>query len=150
MASMSGFIVIVFFSSQMMAYFNWSNMGTLVAIKGAELLQNSNGIVLIVGFISVSAFIDFFIGSASVKWAILAPIFVPMFMLLGYHPAFTQMLYRIVDGFINPLTPMQAYVPLVLAVIKRYDKKAGLGTLMSNVLPYSVAIAIVWTLMIIS
>ena len=81
MASMSGFIVIVFFSSQMMAYFNWSNMGTLVAIKGAELLQNSNGIVLIVGFISVSAFIDFFIGSASVKWAILAPIFVPMFML---------------------------------------------------------------------
>ena len=111
MASMSGFIVIVFFSSQMMAYFNWSNMGTVVAIKGAELLQNSNGIVWIVGFISVSAFIDFFIGSASAKWAILAPIFVPMFMLLGYHPAFTQMLYRIGDGFINPLTPMQAYIP---------------------------------------
>lgn len=149
MASMSGFIVIVFFSSQMMAYFNWSNMGTVVAIKGAELLQNSNGIVLIVGFILVSAFIDFFIGSASAKWAILAPIFVPMFMLLGYHPAFTQMLYRIGDGFINPLTPMQAYIPLVLAVIKRYDKKAGLGTLMSNVLPYSVAIAIAWMLMII-
>ena len=76
-----------------------------------------------------------------------------MFMLLGYHPAFTQVLYRIGDGFINPLTPMQAYVPLVLAVIKRYDKKSGLGTLMSNVLPYSVAIAIAiaiaWTLMII-
>lgn len=150
MASMSGFIVIVFFSSQMMAYFNWSNMGTVVEIKGAELLQNSNGIVLIVGFIIVSAFIDFFIGTASAKWAILATIFVPMFMLLGYHPAFTQVLYRIGDGFINPLTPMQAYVTLVLAVIKRYDKKAVLGTLMSNVLPYSVAIAIVWTLMIIS
>nr|WP_281347536.1 AbgT family transporter [Fundicoccus ignavus] len=131
MASMSGFIVIVFFSSQMMAYFNWSNMGTVVAIKGAELLQNSNGIVLIVGFIIVSAFIDFFIGSASAKWAILAPIFVPMFMLLGYHPAFTQVLYRIGDGFINP-SPMQAYIPLVLAVIKRYDKKAGLGTLMCS------------------
>ena len=149
MASMSSFIVIVFFSSQMMAYFNWSNMGSVVAIKGAEMLQGSNGIVLIIGFILVSAFIDFFIGSASAKWAILAPIFVPMFMLLGYHPAFTQMLYRIGDGFINPLTPMQAYIPLVLSVMKRYDKKAGLGTLMSNVLPYSVAIAVVWTLMII-
>lgn len=149
MASMSGFIVIVFFSSQMMAYFNWSNMGTVIAIKGAELLSDTNGIVLIVGFIAVSAFIDFFIGSASAKWAILAPIFVPMFMLLGYHPAFTQMLYRIGDGFINPLTPMQAYIPLILAVMKRYDRRAGLGTLMSNVLPYSVAIAIAWTLLII-
>lgn len=149
MASMSTFIVIVFFSSQMMAYFSWSNMGTVIAIKGAEMLQSTNGVVLIIGFIVVSAFIDFFIGSASAKWAILAPIFVPMFMLLGLHPAFTQMLYRIGDGFINPLTPMQAYIPLILSVMKRYDKNAGLGTLMSNVLPYSVAIAIAWTILII-
>lgn len=147
MADMGSFIVIIFFSSQMMAYFSWSNMGTVIAISGAGLLENANGIVLIIGFILLSMFVDFFIGSASAKWAILAPIFVPMFMLLGYHPAFTQMLYRIGDGIINPLTPMQAYIPVVLAVLYKYDKRSGLGTLMSNVLPYSVAIGIAWIIM---
>lgn len=147
MADMGSFIVIIFFSSQMMAYFSWSNMGTVIAISGAGLLESTNGIALIIGFILLSMFVDFFIGSASAKWAILAPIFVPMFMLLGYHPSFTQMLYRIGDGIINPLTPMQAYIPVVLAVLYKYDKRSGLGTLMSNVLPYSVAIGLVWIIM---
>src|SRR5699024_6879169 len=144
MADMGSFIVIIFFSSQMMAYFSWSNMGTVIAISGAALLESANGIALIIGFILLSMFVDFFIGSASAKWAILAPIFVPMFMLLGYHSSFTQILYRIGDGIINPLTPMQAYIPVVLSVLYKYDKRSGLGTLMSNVLPYSVAIGIMW------
>ena len=149
MADMGSFIVIIFFSSQMMAYFSWSNMGTVIAIAGAGLLENANGIVLIIGFILLSVFVNFFIGSASAKWAIFAPIFVPMFMLLGYHPAFTQVIYRIGDGISNPLTPMQAYIPVVLSVLYKYDKRSGLGSLISNVLPYSIAIGIVWIIMAI-
>lgn len=149
MASMASFIVIVFFSSQMMAYFDWSNIGSVMAISGAELLQNANGVVLIVGFIILTAFINMFMGSASAKWALMAPIFVPMFMLLGFHPAFTQMVYRIGDGITNPITPMQAYVPLILALLKKYDKRSGFGTMMSNVLPYSVALFIAWTFLIL-
>ena len=150
MSSMGGFIVIVFFASQMMAYFNWSNLGTVLAVTGADLLQNANGVVLIVGFILLTAFINLFIGSASSKWAILAPIFVPMFMLLDFHPAFTQMAYRIGDAITNPMTPMMAYFPLLLATIQKYDKKAGIGTLMANILPYSVAIGIIWTILLIA
>lgn len=149
MSSMGNFIVVVFFAAQMMAFFSWSNLGTVIAVKGADLLQNANGILLIVGFISLSAFINLFIGSASSKWALLAPIFVPMFMLLDFHPAFTQMAYRIGDSITNPLTPMVPYMPILLATIKRYDKEAGLGTLMANTLPYSVAIGIIWTIMLI-
>ncbi|MFZ2370157.1 MAG: AbgT family transporter, partial [Trichococcus flocculiformis] len=149
MSSMGNFIVIVFFAAQMMAFFAWSNLGTVIAVKGAELLQNTNGIVLIVGFILLTSFINLFIGSASSKWALLAPIFVPMFMLLDFHPAFTQMAYRIGDSITNSLTPMIAYMPLLLATIQRYDKKAGIGTLMANTLPYSIGIGIVWTIILI-
>ena len=149
MSTMGGFIVIVFFASQMMAYFNWSNLGTVLAVTGADILQDANGIVLIVGFILLTSFINIFIGSASSKWAILAPIFVPMFMLLDFHPAFTQMAYRIGDSITNPLTPMMAYFPLLLATVQKYDKKAGIGTLMANILPYTVANGIFWIILFI-
>lgn len=149
MEKMAGFIVIVFFASQMMAYFNWSNLGSIIAIKGAELLKNSDGVVLIIGMIIFTSFVNIFIGSASAKWALLAPIFVPMFMLLGFHPGFTQMIYRIGDGITNPITPMLAYLPLLLAMAQKYDKKAGMGTLISGLLPYSVGIGIFWTILII-
>ena len=149
MSTMGGFIVIVFFASQMMAYFNWSNLGTVLAVTGADILQDTNGIVLIVGFILLTSFINIFIGSASSKWAILAPIFVPMFMLLDFHPAFTQMAYRIGDSITNPLTPMMAYFPLLLATVQKYDKKAGIGTLMANILPYTVANGIFWIILFI-
>lgn len=149
MSSMGSFLVIVFFAAQMMAYFEWSNLGTILAVSGADLLQDQSGLVLIVGFISLTAIINLFIGSASSKWAILAPIFIPMFMLLDFHPAFTQMAYRIGDSITNPLSPMMPYMPLLLATIQKYDKKAGIGTLMANTLPYSVAIGITWTVLII-
>ena len=149
MASMGGFIVIVFFAAQMMAYFNWSNLGSIMAIKGAEMLQGQHGAVLIVGMILIVSFLNLFIGSASAKWAILAPIFVPMFMLLGYHPGFTQMVYRIGDSITNPITPMLAYMPLMLSVAKKYDENAGLGTLIAGLLPYSLFIGVAWTLLIV-
>lgn len=149
MAQMASFIVIVFFASQMLAYITASNMGAILAIQGASLLEGQHGVVLIVGIILISAFVNIFIGSASAKWAILAPIFVPMMMLLDYHPAFTQMIYRIGDGITNPITPMFPYFALVLAVAQRYVRKIGMGTFIATLLPYSIALGIVWTLMMI-
>lgn len=149
MSTMGNFIVIVFFAAQMMAYFSWSNLGTIIAVKGAGLLQNANGIVLILGFIVLTSFINLFIGSASSKWALLAPIFIPMFMLLDYHPALTQMAYRIGDSITNPLSPMVPYLPIILTTMQKYDEESGVGTLMANVLPYTVALAIFWTLLLI-
>lgn len=149
MGSMANFIVIVFFAAQMLAYFGWSNLGTIIAIKGAELLEGQSGIVIIIGIIVISAFINLFIGSASAKWAILAPIFVPMMMLLGYHPAFTQMVYRIGDGITNPITPMFPYFALVLSYAQRYDKKIGIGTFIATLVPYSLAMGVGWTVMMI-
>lgn len=149
MAQMASFIVIVFFASQMLAYITASNMGAILAIHGANLLEGQHGVVLIIGIIVLSGFVNIFIGSASAKWAILAPIFVPMMMLLDYHPAFTQMIYRIGDGITNPITPMFPYFALVLAVAQRYVKKIGIGTFIATLLPYSIALGVVWTLMMI-
>lgn len=149
MSSMGNFIVIVFFASQMLAYFNWSNLGAIIAIKGAGLLANQNGVVLIVGIVVLSSLVNILIGSASAKWALLAPIFVPMMMLLGFHPAFTQMIYRVGDAITNPITPMMPYFPLLLGLAQRYDKKMGMGTLISTLLPYSIAMGIGWTLFLV-
>lgn len=149
MASMGGYIVIVFFAAQMLAFFNWSNLGTIIAIKGAETLAGQSGITLIVGIVFLSAGINMLIGSASAKWAILAPIFVPMMMLLGYHPAFTQMVYRVGDSITNPITPMMPYMPLILSFAQRYVKNLGMGTLIAALLPYTLAFAVFWILLLI-
>lgn len=151
MASMGSYIVLVFFAAQMLAYFDWSNLGPILAINGAELLQamNVSGVPLITGFIILAGLVNLIIGSASAKWAILAPVFVPMFMFLDYDPAFTQMLFRIGDSFSNPITPMLPYLPLVLAFAKKYDKNVGLGTLIAGLLPYSVILFVTWTVLII-
>ncbi len=151
MGTMGSYVVLVFFAAQMLAYFSWSNLGPIIAIKGANALEavNASGIPLIIGFILLAGLINLLIGSASAKWAILAPVFVPMFMLLGYDPAFTQMLYRIGDSFTNPITPMLPYLPLLLAFAQRYDKNAGLGTLLSALLPYSIVLFFAWTILLI-
>nr|WP_108870496.1 AbgT family transporter [Tessaracoccus timonensis] len=149
MASMANFIVVVFFASQLLAYIKTSNMGSILAIQGANLLKDQNGVVLILGIFVLSAFVNLFIGSASAKWAILAPIFVPMMMLLDYHPAFTQMIYRVGDAITNPITPMFPYFALVLSYAQKYDKKIGIGTFISTLVPYSLAMGIGWVLMLI-
>ncbi|MDO5090762.1 MAG: AbgT family transporter [Cardiobacteriaceae bacterium] len=150
MAAMGPYIVIVFFAAQMLAYFNWSNLGTILAIKGADALAGQSGITLIVGIVFLSMSINMLIGSASAKWAILAPIFVPMMMLLGYHPAFTQMIYRVGDSITNPITPMMPYMPLILSFAQRYVKNFGMGTLIAALLPYSIAFALIWTAFLIA
>lgn len=149
MGTMAYFIVIVFFASQMLAYITASNMGSILAIKGAELLEGQNGIVIILGIIFLSAFVNLFIGSASAKWAILAPIFVPMMMLLDFHPAFTQMVYRIGDSITNPITPMFPYFALVLSYAQKYDKKLGIGTFISTLVPYSLIMGLGWIVLMI-
>lgn len=148
MSGMGMYIVLAFFAAQFIAYFNWSNLGVIMAINGADFLKGLGltGLPLLIGFIGISALLNLFIGSASAKWAILGPVFVPMFMLLGYDPAFTQMAYRIGDSITNPITPMFAYFAILLATAKIYDKKMGLGSLIAVMLPYTVIFGIAWVL----
>ena len=151
MRDMGGYIVIAFMAAQFLAYFNWSNMGIIIAVKGAEFLKNAGftGAGLIVGFIILSSFINLFVGSASAKWAIMAPVFVPMFLLVGYDPALTQMAYRIGDSITNSVTPLLPYFPIVVAFAKKYDPKCGMGTIAANMMPYSVSFGIVWILLLV-
>lgn len=148
-ADMAPFIVLAFAASQMIAFFNWSNIGSILAIKGAELLQalNFTGLPMMIGFVLICAFVNLLIASASAKWALLAPIFVPMFLYLGYSPAITQMAYRVGDSITNPITPMLPYFAILLSFAKRYDKNIGMGTLISALLPFSVFFAIGWILL---
>lgn len=144
MASMGAYIVLAFAAAHFIAFFNWSQLGLILAIGGAETLQalNFTGIPLIVSFVLVSGFINLFIGSASAKWAIMAPVFVPMLMIMGYSPEMTQAAYRLGDSFTNILTPLLPYYPLVIIFAQKYDKDMGLGTLISVMLPYSVVFAL--------
>lgn len=148
-ADLAPFIVLAFVAAQMIAFFSWSNIGPILAIKGAELLQalNFTGLPMLIGFIIICAFINLLIASASAKWALLATIFVPMFMYLGYSPAFTQMAYRVGDSITNPITPMLAYFAILLSFARKHDKSIGIGTLISALLPYSIFFAIGWIIL---
>ncbi len=145
MATMGGYIVLAFVAAQFVAYFNWSNMGLILAIYGADTLQKVGftGMPLLVAFIIVASIINVVIGSASAKWAILAPIFVPMLMLMGYSPETTQAAYRIGDSYSNILTPLLPYFPLVITFAAKYVKDIGIGTIISLMLPFAVAFALV-------
>ncbi|AAO36792.1 AbgT family transporter [Clostridium tetani] len=151
MKDMGGFIVLSCVAAIFIALFSWSNLGIVLAVKGTEFLKNSgiNGVGIIVGFIILESFINIFIGSASAKWAIMAPIFVPMLMLMGYSPAVTQMAFRIGDSITNPISPLFEFFPLMIVLMRKYDKKAGMGTLISNMLPYSIAFGVLWTILLI-
>lgn len=151
METLGVYLVLVFFAAQFVAFFNWTNLGLIFAIKGAAALQASGlgTIPLIVAFILVSATINLFMGSASAKWAIMAPVFIPMFMLLGYTPEFTQAAYRIGDSTTNVISPMMTYFALIIAFMQRYQPGAGLGTLVATMLPYSVTFLVGWTLMLV-
>jgi aminobenzoyl-glutamate transport protein len=150
MKGLAGYIVLVFFAGQFVYYFKNSNMGVLLAIKGAELLRSIGftGIWLLVSFVVLSAFINLFMGSASAKWAIMAPIFVPMFMLLGYHPGITQAAFRIGDSITNIITPMMSYFALIVAFAQKYDERYGIGTITATMLPYTIVFGLFWTILL--
>lgn len=149
MSTMGSYIVIAFLAAQFITYFNWSNIGTVLAIKGADFLKNIGftGLPLLIGIIIFTSLINILIASASAKWAILGPVFVPMLMLLGYTPALTQLAYRIGDSITNPITPILAYFPMALASARKYDEKLGMGTLISMLIPYSIYFAISWIIL---
>jgi aminobenzoyl-glutamate transport protein len=151
METLGVYLVLVFFAAQFVAFFNWTNLGLIFAINGAEALRAAGlgTIPLIVAFVATSAFINLFMGSASAKWAIMAPVFVPMFMLLGYTPEFTQAAFRIGDSVTNIISPMMSYIALILAFMQRYQSGAGLGTLVATMLPYSVTFFLGWTLLLV-
>jgi aminobenzoyl-glutamate transport protein len=147
LGTMGSYVALAFAASQFVAYFGWSNLGLILAVTGADLLRLSglSGIPLILLFIFVCAAIDLFVASASAKWAVVGPVFVPMLMIMGYSPEVTQAAYRIGDSFTNIITPLMPYMPLVIAFAQKYEPRIGLGTLLTLMLPYSVAFAVGWT-----
>lgn len=149
--AMAGYIVLVFFAAQFISYFNYTNLGTILAVKGAGFLEATGitGIPLIVGFIIIVGFLNLFMGSASAKWAILAPVFVPMLMQVGYTPEFTQLAYRIGDSTTNIISPLMSYFAMIIVFMQKYEKKASLGTLVSTMLPYSMAFMLFWTILLV-
>ncbi|GLO65167.1 AbgT family transporter [Oceanobacillus kimchii] len=151
MASMGMFIVLAFTAGQFVAYFNESNMGLILGVYGAEFLDSINlkGFALILMFILITAFINLFVGSASAKWAMMAPVFVPIMMQLGYSPELTQMAYRIADSSTNIISPLMTYFAIIIAFAQKYDKKMGIGTLISTMLPYSIFFLVGWSIMLI-
>ena len=151
MSTMGGYIVLVFFAAQFVQYFSYTNIGIVIAVNGANFLEGIGftGIPLIVSFVILTAFINLFMGSASAKWAIMAPVFIPMLMNLGTSPALVQMAYRIGDSSTNIISPLTSYFALIVAFAEKYDKKSGVGTLITTMIPYSIAFLIGWTVLLI-
>jgi aminobenzoyl-glutamate transport protein len=151
MKTMASYIVLVFFAAQFVEYFNWSNLGIILAINGASFIQSLNlGLIpLAIMFVIFAGSINLVMGSASAKWALLAPIFVPMFMFLGYTPELTQVIYRIGDSVTNIISPMMSFFALIIVYFQKYDEKAGIGTIVATMLPYSVVFFLGWLVLLI-
>ena len=151
MSSMGAYLCLAFVAAQFTSYFNYTNLGTIIAVSGAELLQSANigAIPLLIGFILITAFINLFMGSASAKWAIMAPVFITMFLKLNIDPAVVQTAYRIADSSTNIISPLMSYFAMIIVFTQVYDKKSGIGTITSMMLPYSMTFLIAWTVMFI-
>ena len=151
MNSMAYYLVIMFFIAQFVIAFGQSGLGTLLAISGANGLK-ALGLpvsVTIVGIVVLTGFVNLFVGSASGKWGLLAPIFVPMLMTLGVSPDLTQAAYRVGDSSTNIITPLMPYFPLVVIYCQRYVKNTGIGTLAAMMLPYSMVFIVTWTIFLL-
>lgn len=151
MKTLATYLVLVFFAAQFVAYFKWSNLGIILAVKGANLLMSADiGLIpLMILFILLAATINMLMGSASAKWAIIAPIFIPMFMIMGYSPELSQVVYRIGDSVTNVISPMMSFFALIIAFVQKYDPKAGIGTIIAAMVPYSIAFLVIWILLLV-
>ena len=151
MEGMAYYIVMAFFCALFINAFGNSNIGALLALKGASLLKAMAlpGQVTIIGIVFLTAFVNLFVGSASAKWALIAPIFVPMLMQVGISAELTQAAYRVGDSSSNIITPLMPYFPLVVVYCQRYVKKTGIGTLTSMMLPYSITFLVIWTMFLV-
>ncbi|MBL4865725.1 MAG: AbgT family transporter [Pseudomonadales bacterium] len=150
MAAMATYLVLMFFAAQFVSYFSWTNLGLIFAVKGSALLSSLeiSAAPLMIIFILMAAMINIFVGSASAKWAIMAPVFIPMFMLIGISPELTQAAYRVGDSSTNIITPLMPYFALVVAFMQKYDKQVGIGTVIATMLPYSIAFIIAWSVLL--
>ena len=149
--TLATYIVIVFFAAQFVAYFKWSNLGIIMAVKGADGLMSLDiGLIpMMILFILLSAAINILMGSASAKWAILAPVFIPIFMIMGYSPELSQVVYRIGDSVTNVISPMMSFFVLIIAYFQKYDSKAGIGTIIATMFPYSIVFLILWIILLV-
>ncbi len=152
MKSLATYMVLVFFAAQFVAYFKWSNLGIILAVKGASFLMSADiGLIpLMILFILLAAGINMLMGSASAKWAILAPIFIPMFMIMGYSPELSQVVYRIGDSVTNVISPMMSFFALIIAFVQKYEPKAGIGTIIATMVPYSFVFFIAWVILLVA
>jgi aminobenzoyl-glutamate transport protein len=150
MGTMGSYIILAFVAAQFVAYFAWSNIGIIMAISGAGLLTAIGfaGFPLLIAFIFVSGSINMLVGSASAKWAIMGPVFVPMLMMMGYSPEVIQAAYRVGDSATNMISPLLPYFPIIIAFAKKYDSKVGIGTLISAMVPYSIVFGIGWIILL--
>jgi len=150
MKELSGYIVLMLVVAQFINLFIWSNLDKIIAINGAELLKATGitGPVLFVLFIILVAFLNIFMGSGSAKWAIFAPVFIPMLYQLDYSPAFVQLMYRIGDSITNCVTPLYVYFPLLLGWIHKYNKNIGIGTVVSLLIPYATILLVAWIVLL--
>ena len=151
MEGMGYYLVIMFFIAQFIYAFGQSNLGVLLALEGAELIRALAlpAAVTIVGIVILTGFINLFVGSASAKWALLAPIFIPMLMQLGISPDLAQAAYRVGDSSTNIITPLMPYFPLVVVFCQRYVKSTGIGTVTAMMLPYSATFIVLWTIFLL-
>lgn len=152
MATMGAYMVMAFFCAQFLAAFTQSNIGTLLALNGAELLQSMNlpGEMTIVGMILLTAMVNLLIGSASAKWGLIGPILVPMLMVVGISPELSQAAYRVGDSVSNIISPLMVFFPLVVVYCQRYVKATGIGTVASMMIPYSLTMLVGWTLFLLA
>lgn len=152
MSTMGSYLVMSFFCAQFLAAFSQSNIGTLLALEGAELLKalNMPGQLTIIGMILLTASVNLLIGSASAKWALIGPILVPMLMALGISPELSQAAYRVGDSVSNIISPLMVFFPLVVVYCQRYVKGTGIGTLASMMMPYSIAMLIGWSIFLLA
>jgi len=148
---MAPYIVLVFAIAQFIAYFNWSNLAIWLAVNGANFFESVEftGIPLIICYVIFTGLLNFLITSGSAKWALEAPVFIPMFMQLGYSPAFVQAAYRIADSSMNIVTPLFPMMVVIITFMKRYDKKANIGTYMSLMIPYAFAFLFAWIVLLL-
>lgn len=147
---MSSYIVLVFVMAQFISFFNWTNMGLVLSISLTDMLKAAHftGYGMVVAVIFITMFINLFIGSGSAKWALLAPVIVPMFMMLNYSPAFAQVAYRIGDSTTNAITPLSPYFAIALGFMQKYKKNIGVGNFFSLALPYVIGFGIIWILLL--
>jgi aminobenzoyl-glutamate transport protein len=143
---LTGFIVLAFILGQFIALFSWTNIGAWLAVTGARFLENIGltGYPAILGFIVLASLLNLFIVSGSSLWTLMASVFVPLFLLLGYEPGFTQAAFRVGDAATQVMTPLNPYMIVLLTFVRRYDPSAGLGTVIAKMVPFVVPFWLAW------